>query len=450
MQTAFYKKSSTGASITIKIEASDYQSNVAHKLKAYSKKANIKGFRPGHVPHAVIQKIYGRAVLMEEVHALVETSMTKCLRENEIHVLGEPVPVLEKNALIDWDRACDFEFEYMIGMPGTFSCVLSKDIQVKAYKISHVSETTVDHWLTELRAVHGTALTVPKSADGDVLHGVLDYAAQGLKAHIQLHIGQITEKFRPVFFNRSPGQQITLDLKQFVQDLDKFAGVPPSMRDTMRNLHGTAVLAVEQVQRRLPATLDQVFFDKVLGPGVVKSEQEFKDVFQAQILQQKQQEADDYLAQHIQGVLLRTTKIELPEDFLKQWLQRKNSAVPKEQIALEYPQYAKALRWQLLAASLIKTYHIQVTQEEIETVVQQHLQTALESNTAATQDSPQVLTGQAMHTLVKKLLQEDGGKRYDQVRERLYSRKLIHCIQSKITVVAQEVGVEAFDQYISE
>ena len=87
MQISFYKKSDTEASITIKIEEDDYQARVAGKIREYSKKASIKGFRPGSVPTALVQQMYGHAILVEEVNALLVESLEKYLRENEIHAL---------------------------------------------------------------------------------------------------------------------------------------------------------------------------------------------------------------------------------------------------------------------------------------------------------------------------------------------------------------------------
>jgi trigger factor len=53
------KNSSTEALIKINLKESDYQPKFKEKLKSYSKKAQIKGFRPGKVPVSLIEKMYG-------------------------------------------------------------------------------------------------------------------------------------------------------------------------------------------------------------------------------------------------------------------------------------------------------------------------------------------------------------------------------------------------------
>ena len=50
MNIVLDKSSATEALIKITLNEKDYQPKVEEKVKDYSRKANIKGFRPGKVP----------------------------------------------------------------------------------------------------------------------------------------------------------------------------------------------------------------------------------------------------------------------------------------------------------------------------------------------------------------------------------------------------------------
>ena len=52
--------------ITIKIERNDFEEKVSKILNDYRKKANIPGFRKGHVPIGMIKKQYETAVTAED------------------------------------------------------------------------------------------------------------------------------------------------------------------------------------------------------------------------------------------------------------------------------------------------------------------------------------------------------------------------------------------------
>ncbi|MGK0412367.1 MAG: trigger factor, partial [Polaribacter sp.] len=55
------------AVIKVDIVAEDYQTIVTEKLKDYRKKADVPGFRKGHVPMGMIKKQYGSSIMMDEV-----------------------------------------------------------------------------------------------------------------------------------------------------------------------------------------------------------------------------------------------------------------------------------------------------------------------------------------------------------------------------------------------
>jgi trigger factor len=445
LEISFHQKNATEASLTLKIGEPDYQARVASRIKEYSKKANVKGFRPGNVPSTLIQQMYGRSILMEEVNTLLSESLVRYLKENEIHALAEPMPVLEKVEAIDWEHQRDFELEYIIGMAGPFSCKLSKEIEVTAYKISHVAAQTVDDLVEQLRQTYGRVEVVAKSAANDVIHGELRYPAQDFKLQTKIAVGEeVAEKVRKIFTNLSPKEKITFDTKEVLEEAISLPGVTESMYSTMLRSGGAAEFTVAQVQRLSPAVLAQEFFDKVLGEGVARSEQEFRKELQTRLLQKKQEEANFRLEASIQAILLKEAAIALPDDFLKSWLQEKNNTVPREQIETYYQQYAKEVQWDLLVAALSKEHHLQVTQEEVVNEVHHRLQASLGSNETAQQSDKN--TAQ----LVQNFLQQNNGKNYRKVHESVHVRKLINFIKDQITILTQEVSVEAFDKLVWE
>ena len=445
MQISFHKKKPTEASITIKIEEADYRSRVARRIKEYGKKATIKGFRPGNVPGTLIQQMYGRSILIEEVSTLLTESLAQYLKENEIHVLVEPMPVPENIEAIDWEHQRDFEIEYTVGMAGTFSCKLSKNIQVTAYKISHVAAKTVDNLVEQLCKTYGKVEVVGKSAAHDVIHGELRYPTQNFKTQTKIAVGEVAEKMRHIFTDLSAQDKITFELKQVFEEAAKLPGVPKEMYETMLRLGGPAEFTVEQIHRLSPAVLEQDFFDKVLGQEVARSEQEFIKKLEARLLQSKQEEADLRLEQSMQAILLQEAAIALPDDFLKSWLQEKNHTVPKEQIEIYYQQYAKELRWSLFMAAISKEHSLQVTYEEVVGEVQHQLQATVGSSEVAQQ-----LPEKNIAQLVQKFLQENNGKNYRQVYEKVQARKCINFIKDQITIFVREVSVEEFDKLALE
>lgn len=432
--------------MTIKIEEADYQDLVAKKLKEYSKKAKIQGFRPGKVPTAVIQQMYGPSILVDEVNRLLGDSVTNYLREHAISALGEPIPSEANMEQIDWAHQKDFEFAYTIGTASPFSSELSKKMKVTHYKIDSVAKKTVDDLVEQLRKTYGTAEEVDKSTDQDVIHGMLHYPAQDLQADTKIAIDTLSPEVRKRFVGLAAQDRVTFEVNEVIKAERKLPEVPQQMHEAMLAGGGEVILTVQKVDRTMPAVLDQPFFDQVLGAGIAQAENEFIEKLQAQLTERKQQEADTHLERAIQAALLQEAAIDLPDELLKKGLQEKNPNVANEELDNYYQQhYAKELRWGLLVEKIGKEHQLEVKHEEVVEEVEQRFRAALGSG-----DSSQQLTDQALKQLTQNFLQENKGKNYQQLYENLHAQKLLALIKEHITLVPEAVSAEAFDKVVLE
>ncbi|NLX67303.1 MAG: trigger factor family protein, partial [Bacteroidales bacterium] len=71
MKSTLNKTDDVNGTIVIELEKADYQEKVAKSLNQYRQKANIPGFRQGKVPKSLIQKLYGKTVLVDEINKLI-------------------------------------------------------------------------------------------------------------------------------------------------------------------------------------------------------------------------------------------------------------------------------------------------------------------------------------------------------------------------------------------
>ena len=148
MDIQLEKNSSTEALIKIKLKEADYQSKLTEKLKSYSKKATIKGFRPGKVPLSLIEKMYGKSIMVEEINKILVDSLKEYIKENDVKIIGDPLPNNEKAQDIDWDTQKEFDFEYSIGLIDDFKYNL--EFKIDKYEIK-VEKEVLDEALDKLK-----------------------------------------------------------------------------------------------------------------------------------------------------------------------------------------------------------------------------------------------------------------------------------------------------------
>ena len=80
------------AVVHVTIDKEDYEPRVEKVLNDYRKKVNMPGFRPGKVPASLVKKMYGKAILVDEINKLVSENLSNYISENELNILCEPLP----------------------------------------------------------------------------------------------------------------------------------------------------------------------------------------------------------------------------------------------------------------------------------------------------------------------------------------------------------------------
>ncbi|MFT5777497.1 MAG: trigger factor, partial [Crocinitomicaceae bacterium] len=146
------------ALLKIKVTSEDYQKKVSDTLKDYRKKVNMPGFRAGHVPMGLIQKQYGKSVLLEELNRVVNHSLQKYLAENKVEILGNPIPKTDGEVEGDFNKPEDFEFTYEIGLAPKFNVSVTKKDKYNYVKVK-VDKTLIDKQIDDLRRRYGKLIS---------------------------------------------------------------------------------------------------------------------------------------------------------------------------------------------------------------------------------------------------------------------------------------------------
>lgn len=65
---------------------------------------------------SLVKKMYGKSVIADEVNKLLSEKVYAYIKDNNINILGEPMPNEEKQPDIDFDTMEEFEFVFDIAL----------------------------------------------------------------------------------------------------------------------------------------------------------------------------------------------------------------------------------------------------------------------------------------------------------------------------------------------
>jgi len=435
------KKNLNEASIKIKLIEADYQSKVTEKIKDHSKKAQVKGFRPGKVPTGLIKKMYGKSILVEEINHLVGHAIQDYIKDNEIQILGEPLPNQQQVDQVDWDNQTDFEFEYNIGLVEEFKIDLSKKVKVKALDIK-IDKKVVDEAVENVRQQFGTMTNPDVSAVGDTLYGTFTQTEGDIVHDTTLDLNQLKKTDAKKFIGMKKDDVIKVDLNKLFKEEGEKAALLGKTADEIEGLNGKFTFTIKNVNRKEAATIDQELFDKTFGPDVVKTEEEFRAKISDTIGENYKRESDSFLVKTIQDKLIEKTSIPLPDTFLKEWLKVSGKGkVTDADIEKEYDLYTNQLRWNLITGKVAKENDIKPDHEDVLAAARTMIEAQFGGSGLGQ------LTDQ-IDSFVDNYLKGEDGDNYMKVAEQVQQEKVIEFVKSKIDIKLDEVDVEKFKKIV--
>jgi trigger factor len=365
MEVLLEKNSPTLASLKVKLTKEDYQPKVDKTIKDYSKRVNLKGFRPGKVPAHVIQRMYGKSILVDEVNNLLSGAVSNYIRENKLQVVGDPVPDRKSADEVNWDKPNEFEFSYDLGLATDFEVNLAELPAVKRHSIN-VDDKEFNKTLDNLRERFADSIHPETSEAGDMVFGELKQESTEFTTRTAIPTKQVNEANQSKFIGVKKDDVITFDIQNTFADQAAIAHVTGKKKEDVSELSGEYTLTVEDITRQAPAELTNEFFDKVLGPGIADSEESFKEKVLEIIKSNYERETEALLRRDIETALIENISIELPEDFLKDWLEKTNEGkFTREQIEEQFPDFKKSLKLSLIKNKVADTAAVKVEYPEI-------------------------------------------------------------------------------------
>ena len=378
------KTGDLNAKLTVKVAPEDYQDQVKDVLKDLARRANIKGFRKGKVPVSVVRKMYGKGVVLEELNKVISESLTNYIREEDLPLLGEPLPQTEDFDL-DVKAEASYEFEYEVGLAPAFDVDYGLAGQAPLYKVS-VDDAVLDKEVDHMREQHGPTSNPDESQEGDTLYGKLseldadgNVVEEGLGKMIALNPERVPSEdvkkemadgkkaedtFNVKMADVMEGEDAIRDFWQTNVSGEEVRKVDNAMLAEI--MEKTFQFEVRKINRQEVAELNQEFFDKLFGEGNVANEEQLRAKIAEDMEGFFQKEAQKFYRTKTIKALIENTEIPLPDAFLKKWLVRSREQITEENIEELYGTYSRSQRWRLIIQRMQKDNpNVRVDEEDI-------------------------------------------------------------------------------------
>ncbi|WP_273016787.1 MULTISPECIES: trigger factor [Leeuwenhoekiella] len=425
------------AVLKVDIAKDDYNEKVQKVLKDYRKSANIPGFRKGHVPMGLVQKQYGKAVLVDEVNKLLQDSLQKYLTEEKLDVLGNPLPKDQED--LNWD-AGDYTFEFELGLAPKFEVDLQPKKAITSYTIV-VDDKMVDNQITTIQKQYGKITSKQEVEKDDEVSGSFVNEEAEFEKKTMFEVAKLKGKANTsAFVGAKVGDTVTVSTKGLFEEAGDYRSFLGLSEEEAKEKNLEVSFTIEEVNRREPADLDQELFDKLYGPGVITSVTELKEKIKEEGENQFKQQSDQQLLNDVTERLIENTEFDLPAEFLKKWIQRSGEKeLTFEEAVEEYERSEKGLRYQLIEGKIIADNELQITFEEIKAYAKEMIKAQM-AQFGQNDPKDEELEGIAARILSN----QDEVKR---LSEQLMNKKLLDFFKENVKLKEKEV---TFDEFVKE
>lgn len=437
---------SVNATITISIEKADYSEKVEKTLRDYRKKANIPGFRPGMVPMGLLKKMYGKSILADEINKMLSDELYKYIRENNIGILGEPLPNEEEQKEINFDTQENFDFSFDLGLAPEFEVELTKKDKVKFYQIA-ASDEMVNNQVKSYTGRYGKYIQEEAVEEKDMVKGLIVELEGGQVKEdgIQVSDAVLTpaymkdEASKTSFLGKKVGDQITFNPKTAFENEAEITSLLKLKKEDVAGLEADFLYTIESITRYHEAEVNQELFDKVYGDGVVTSEEEFIGKIKATIEDQLVQDSNYKFGMDAREALVKKyDSLVFPDAFLKRWLLVTNKELTAEKIDEDFPKMIADLKWQLIKDKIARANNVQVENEDVQAYGRQ---------VARAQFAQYGMTG--LDDAILDNYAKDMFKNEEQLRniiDRVAENKVIEVIKNTVKLDTKEISIEEFNK----
>jgi len=454
------------ALLTLEVEPTDYKDRLKKAATKLGKELNIKGFRKGKVPRPVVIKMFGKRLLADELNDILSEGLENYLKENNIELIGRPIPKQNQELDIDLKSDKNYSFNYELGLKPEFELPL-ETTSVKQYKIE-VSEEEIQDEIDILQDQNGKVdFTDEPIEERDLIDIQLQELADDGTEKEDGWYNEVNEVVissdlkDEVFKQKLIGANVG-DVMQ-VNVFDTFAKTENEIKKDILNLEEDAEfdtstlfnLKITKVRRNILHPLNQELFDKVLGPEIVDSEEAFREEIREGIGAAFRQASEAKLARDIMDALIQDTEMELPHEFLKKMIEPEKQeavelseeeepssepALSEEDLAQKMENFVKSVKWMLIRNKVLAEENIKIDDDEVFRHAVHEASMRLGLKGAPT---PQMIS--YVENLVTNLMKQDQNYRNRKIEE-VVQYKAISALKTKVAIDPTLISMEEFSE----
>ncbi len=431
--------------LTVAIEENDYKDDVTKKLKELGRTHVIPGFRKGHVPFGELKRRFGKQMTSDVINDVVYRAVVDYITENNLPVMGHPLPVEVKEAFEDGDQ----EFKYDLALIPQLDIKPSNEDHYPYYEIE-VTDEMIEEQDKNMRKRFGKQEPGQEMTEDGVVKGTLmqlneDGSVNSNEGAIQVTDGIVfplyfKDKEEAAKFNgKKPGDKVVFNpWKAAAGDAGELASMLHVDKAIAGDVKSDFEMAISEIIVNVPAELNDEYYKMVFGEDKVHNEEEYRNAIKDMIAAELSQNSHILFRNQFDKCMMeKFGSMTLPSETIK-----KLFFAEAENADEAYNAQEAGIKHEIIETNLLKALDIKVEADEVMQMAKYLTGRQFAQYGMAGIDD-EIITRYAKEQLEKPEIRQ-------QLTQQVLTSKLYDTIEKTVTLDKKTVSLDEFKSIAQE
>ena len=402
----------------------------------------------------LIKKQFGTQVKMEAVNKFVGEQIYKYVKDNDIAMLGEPLPS-EKQVPVDIEKDAPYTFVFDIAVAPEFKIELNGKNKIDYYKIK-ADDELVNKQIEMLQNRAGEYVQAEEfdAEQNDMLKGDLrELDAEGntkeggitVEAAVLMPQYIKVEEQKNLFNGAKLGDIVTFNpRKAYPEGEAELSALLKISKEEAKDLTADFSFQITEIKRYKKAELGQDFYEKVFGKDAgVTNEEELRAKIVESLAPQLQTNSDFKFLEDVKKYTEeKVGELQFPEALLKRIMLLNNRERGEEFVEKNFAASIDQLKWHLIREQLVKSHDIKVDDADIKAAAKEGAR--MQFAQYGMDNVPEEYLDNYVDEMLKKR------ENIDAFLDRAVDRKLTNALKASVKLNEKEVTLEEFNKLMGE
>ena len=411
--------------LSIVVDKKVIQEKFDKKLSELQLEVNLKGFRPGKVPPAVIKNQFGKAIYGEVIDRILHESSNDALKEKKIKAAGQP-----KIDLKTFGEGKDLNYTIEVDSMPEVNLASFDKYTANEYLLK-IDSKLVDEKIEEIAKNNKTFSDKnEKSEKGDLV--IFNYSAFVNGEKFEGSEGKNTRlEIGKDLFLKGFDEKLIGDKKKEKKIIE--VNLPENYpQKELANKKAKFECKILNIQKSSETKIDDVFA-KNMG---AKDLNDLKSLIEKQIVAQHKQSLDPITKKEILDQIEKLHKIELPKNLVEQEVHMMTHQLKKDEIEKHKTKNLKIAESRIKLGLILNEYgeknNLKVSDDDVKAEIQKQIKG---------------MPGQ--EKMVIDYYQKNPSASQS-IKGALYEDKILSLFKSKIKLKKKEISIKEAEKIISD